>query len=151
MLPFLNSLLGALMIFGLPLRKIVQTSWAKKVLIPVGLTVETLDAGIHEKVIGTGISGTCGSGTTLLIISNKEVKDIMKVVKSLKDLSLLIKGVNQTTGNETKEQRGGFLGMLLGTLVARLLGNMLADKGVIRADNGVYRADRIFNSASSFD
>ena len=61
---------------------------------------------------------------TTLIISNKEVKDIVKVVKSLKDSCLLIKGVTQTIENETREQRGGFPGILLCTVGARLLSNM---------------------------
>ena len=52
--------------------------------------------------------------------------DIMKLVKSLKYASLLIKGVRKTIHNEVKEQKGGFLSILLGTLVASLLGNLLA-------------------------
>ena len=54
---------------------------------------------------------------TTLIVSNKEMKYIMKIVKSIEDASFLIKGVIQTIQYETKEQRGEFLGMLLGTLV----------------------------------
>ena len=60
----------------------------------------------------------------------------MKIVKSLKDLGLLIKGVSETIQNEAKEQKGGFLSMLLGTLGASLLGNMLAGKGITRAGYG---------------
>ena len=73
------------------------------------------------------------SGTTTLIISNDEIEDIMKIVKSLKDSGLLLKGVSETTQNEAKEQKGGFLSMLLGTLSAILLGSMLAGKAIIRA------------------
>ena len=65
------------------------------------------------------------------------MRDILKICKFLKDYGLLIKGVPQTIENETNEQRVGFLGMLLGTLSANLLGNMLA---VIRAGDGVHRA-----------
>ena len=57
-----------------------------------------------------------GSGTATLIISNEEMNDIMKIVKSLKESSLSIKGVSKTIENEAKEQKGGFLEMLLGTL-----------------------------------
>ena len=64
-----------------------------------------------------------------MIISNEEMKDIMKIVKSLQESDLLIKVVTKATENETKKQRGGFLGILLGTLGASLLGNMLASKG----------------------
>ena len=70
-----------------------------------------------------------GSGFTTLIIFNKEMKDIIKIVKSLKDSGLLIKGVSETIKNEAKEQRGGFPGMLLGTLGASLLGNLLSGEG----------------------
>ena len=61
------------------------------------------------------------------------MKDIIKIVKSLEDSSLLPEGVSETIQNEAKEQRGGFLSMLLGTLGASLLGNILAGKGINRA------------------
>ena len=66
---------------------------------------------------------------TALIIPNEETEDIMKIVKSLDDSGLLMEGVNQTLKNETKEQRGEFLGMVVGTLGAALLGNVLVGKG----------------------
>ena len=72
-----------------------------------------------------------GSGTTTLTISNEEMNDVMKIVKSLEESSLLIKDVSQTIKNEAKEQKGGFLGMLLGTLGASLLGNLLKGKGSV--------------------
>ena len=78
-----------------------------------------------------------GSGVTILIISNEEMNDIMKVIKSLEESGLLIKGVSETIKNETKEQKGGFLSMLLGTLGASLLGNLLTGKGTIRAGKQV--------------
>ena len=62
------------------------------------------------------------------------MEDIIKIIKFLEDPELLLKGVRQ---NKTKEQKGGFLSMLLGTLGASLLGNILAGKGVIRAGDGV--------------
>ena len=57
-----------------------------------------------------------GSGTTTLIISNEEVNDIMKIVPALEDSNILLKGVTKKIKNETKEQKGGFLSMFLGTL-----------------------------------
>ena len=74
------------------------------------------------------------------MISNDEMKDIIKIVKSLEDSGLLLKGVTETVQNEVKEQKGGFLSMLLGTLGASLLGNILAGKGINRAGEGVIRA-----------
>ena len=67
------------------------------------------------------------SGTTTLIIPNEEMNDIMKIVQALEDSNILLKGVTKTIKNETKEQKRGFLNMLLGTLGA-LLGNLLTGK-----------------------
>ena len=78
---------------------------------------------------------------TTLIISNDEIHDIIKIVKSLEDSGLLLKGVTETVQNEAKEQKGGFLSMLLGTLGASLLGNMLAGKETNRAGEGIVRTD----------
>ena len=64
-----------------------------------------------------------GSGTTTLTISNEERKD-MKIVQALEDSNILLKGVTKTIKNETKEQKGGFLSMLLGASGASLLGNL---------------------------
>ena len=77
-----------------------------------------------------------GSGTTTLIISNEEMNDIMKIVQVLEDSNILLKGVTKTVKNETKEQKGGFLSMLLGTLGAGLLGYSLTGKGIVRAGSG---------------
>ena len=65
---------------------------------------------------------------------------IIKIVKFLEDSGLLLKGVSETIQNEAKEQKGGFLSMLLGTLGASLLGNILAGKGMNRAGEGFLRA-----------
>ena len=81
-----------------------------------------------------------GSGMTTLIISNDEMNDILKIVKSLEDSGLLLKGVSETIQPEAKEQRVGFLSMLLGTLGASLLGDILSGKGVIRVGEGTIRA-----------
>ena len=111
---------------------------AKSILIPLRLTASqsVRDATIQNKIYG--------SGTTTLIISNEEMKDIMKIIKSLEDSGLLIKGVSETIQNEAKEQKGGFLSMLLGTLGASLLGNLLTSKCTIRADEGTIRAGENF-------
>ena len=77
-----------------------------------------------------------GLGTTTLITSNKEINDIKKIVKALKDSNILLKGVTKTTKNETKEEKGGFLSMLLCNLGASLLQNILAGKGFVRAGYG---------------
>ena len=85
-----------------------------------------------------GSGATKGVGTTTLIISNNEMNDIIKIVKSLEDSGVLLKGVSKTIKHEAKEERGGFLSMLLGTLGASLLGNLLTGgKGVIRAGEGI--------------
>ena len=66
-----------------------------------------------------------GSGFTILIISNEEMNDVMKIIKSLEEFGLLIKAVSKTIKNEAKEEKGGFIGMLLGTLGASLLGKSI--------------------------
>ena len=73
---------------------------------------------------------------TTPIISNDEIHDIIKIVKSLEDSGLLLKGVTETVQNEVKEQKGGFISLLLGTLGASLLGNLLTGQGVNRAGKG---------------
>ena len=98
-----------------------------------------------------------GSGTTTLIISNEEMNDIMKIVQTLEDSNILLKGVTKTIKNETKEQKGGFLSMLLSILGASLLGNLLTGKGTIRAGKGIVRAGygstikKSLNSATFFN
>ena len=76
------------------------------------------------------------------------MEDIMKIVKSLEDSSLLLKGVSETIQNEAKEEKGGFLSMLLGTLGVSLLGNMLAGKEMNRAEEGIIRAGYEFKISS---
>ena len=84
------------------------------------------------------------SHDTALIISNEEMNDIMKIIKSLEESGSLIKGISKTIKNEAKEQKGGFLILLLGTLRASLLGNLLTGKGTIRAVEGTVRAGQDF-------
>ena len=78
------------------------------------------------------------------------MNDIMKIIKSLEECGLLIKGISEAIKNEAKEQKGGFLGMFLGTLGANLLGNRLTGKGTIRAGKGTIRAGQDFYAAPSF-
>ena len=81
-----------------------------------------------------------GSGTTTLMILTDEMKDKIKTVKYLEDSGLLLIGVSETIQSEAKEQKGGFLCMLLGTLGANVLGNILAGKRMNRAGEGFIRA-----------
>ena len=135
---FLGKLLGPLLKTGLPLIKNVIKPLAKSALIPLGLTAaaSAADAGIHKKILG--------HNNTILIISNDEMDDILKIVKSLEDSGVLLKGVSETIQHEAQEQIGRFLSMLLDTLGASLLGDVLSEglsgKGVIRAGEGTIRA-----------
>ena len=112
----LSKLAGPLMKVALPL--------AKNVLAPLGLTaaMSAIDRSIQKKIHGSGVK---------LIIEQEDMNDIMKIIEALEN----------SIENETKEQRGGFLGMLLGTLGASLLGNLLTSgKGMMRAGDGMVTA-----------
>ena len=75
------------------------------------------------------------------MIDNEDMNDIMKIIKALEKSGILLSGVGKTIENEVKEQKGGFLSMLLGTLGASLLGNLLTGgKGMMRAGEGIMRA-----------
>ena len=105
--------------------------------------------------------------TKTLVFSNEYLNNIMKIVQSIEDASLLIKDIRETVENEVKEQKGGFLGMLDATLGASLLSSILAGNGIIRAGEGAKQQVkdkvqlellkeqseqiRIFNAASSFN
>ena len=138
---FLGTILGPLLRSGLPLMKSVIKPLAKCVLVPLGLTAaaSAADAGIHKKILGFG-----HNNNTTLIISNNEMDNILKIVKSLENSGVLLKGVSKTIQKGAKEQRGGFLSMLLSTSGASLLGDLLKKhlpgKGVIRGGEGVIRA-----------
>ena len=137
---FLGRLLGPLLRTGLPLMNNVIKPLAKSVLVPLGLTAaaSAADAGIHKKILGSG-----NNNNTILIISNDEMGDILKIIKSLEDSGLLLKGVSETIQNQAKEQRGGFLSTLLRTLSESLLGDILfgkKGKGTIRDGKGTIRA-----------
>ena len=120
----LSKLVGPLMKVAMPL--------AKNVLAPLGLTaaMSVIDGSIQKKIHGVK-----------LIIEQEDMKDIMKIIKALENSSILLKGVSKTIKNETKEQKAGFLSMLLGTLGASLLGNVLTGgKGIMRAGDGIVHA-----------
>ena len=106
----------------------------KNVLSPLGLTaaMSTIDGSIQKKIHGSRVK---------LIIEQEDMNDIIKIIEALENAGILLKGVTKTIENETKEQRGGFLSMLLGTLGASLLGNLLTGgKGMMRAGEGIVRA-----------
>ena len=130
---FLGRLLGPLLKTGLPLIGNVLKPLTKSVFIPLGLTAaaSVKDVAIHKKMFGSGTHPLDLGKQTTLIISNEEMNDILKIVKSLEESDILIKGVSKTIKNEPKEQKGGFLGMQLGTLGASLFGNLLTSKATI--------------------
>ena len=120
----------------------VAISLAKNVLAPLGITAaaSAIDAGIQKKI------HCCV--TTTLIISNEEMTDIIKIFQALEDSNILLKGVTKTIKNETEEQKGGVLSMLLGTLGASLLRNLLAGKGIVRAGSENEKEKRIVRASS---
>ena len=122
---FLDKRFGLLLKTGLPLTKTVIKPLARSVLTPLGLTAAASVADAGK--------------------SNDETEDIIWTVKSLEDSGVLVTGVSETIQNEVKLQKGGFLSMLLGTLGANLLGNILADKEMSRA------GDKQRFTASSFN
>ena len=129
----LSKLAGPLMKVAMPL--------AKNVLAPLGLTaaMSAIDGSIQKKIHGSGVK---------LIIEQEDMNDIIKIIEALENSGILFKGVTKTIENETKEQRGEFLSMFLGTLGASLLGNLLtcrkgmmkAGDGIVKAGNGIVRA-----------
>ena len=122
----LSKLAGPLMKVALPL--------AKNVLAPLSLAaaMSAIDGSIQKRIHGSGVK---------LIIEQEDMNDIMKIIEALENSGILLKGVTKTIENETTDQRGGFLGMLLGTLGASLLGNLLTGgKTIMRAGDGIVRA-----------
>ena len=108
----------------------VAVPLAKNILVPLGITAaaSAIDAWIQKKMHG--------SGTPTLTISNEEMIDVLKIVQALEDSNILLKGFTKAIKNDKKEQKGGFLNVLLGTLDFSLLGNMLAGKGIVRTGSG---------------
>ena len=127
----------------MPLIENIHKLLAKGFLVQLRLSTAVLatDAAIQNNIFG--------SSTTALVLSNEDLNDIVAIVKFLEERSLFIKGVSEIIKNEAKEQKGQFLGILLVTLSASLLGNMLAGKGVVRggeekiqAGKGMIRAGK---------
>ena len=120
----LSKLAGPLMKVAMPL--------AKNVLAPLGLraAMSAIDGSIQK----------FGGSRVKLIIEEEDMQDIIKIIKELENSDILLKGVSKTIENEIKEQRGGFLSMLLGTLGASLLGNLSTGKGIMRPGDGIVRA-----------
>ena len=112
----------------------VAMSLTKNVLALLGLTgaMSAIDGSIQKKIHGSGVK---------LIIEQEDMNDILKIIEALENSGILLKGVSKTIENETKGQRGGFLSMLLGTLGASLLGNLLTGgKCIMRVGDGIVRA-----------
>ena len=130
---FLDNFLGPLIKVGWPLTKNILKALANSALIPLGLTTaaSVANAGIQNKNYGFWM--------TALIISNKEMKDTMKIVKSLEEFGSLIKDFNEKIEIEAKEQKGGFLGMLLGIVCSTIPWNLLKCKGVTGAGERTIR------------
>ena len=127
---FLDKLLSKL---AGPLMKVTMLL-ANNLLAPLGLglAMSEIDGSIQKKIHCSEVK---------LIIEQEDMKDIMKIIKALENSGILLKGESKTIKNETKEQRGGFLSMLLGTLGASLLGNLLTGrKGIVSAGDGTVRA-----------
>ena len=121
----LSKLAGPLMKVALPL--------AKNVLAPLGLTVamSAIEGSIPKKIRGSGVK---------LISEQEDMNDNVKIIEALENSGILLKGISKTIENETKEQREGFLSMLLGTLGASLLRNVLTGgKGMTRTGEGIVR------------
>ena len=112
-LKFLMPLLKS----GLPLLKSVV-----KPMVMLGLTAaaSATDAAVNKKILESG-------NYTTLIISNDDIQDLLKIVKSLEDSGILLNGITKTVKDEVKEQKGDFLSMLLGTLGAALLGDLVTN------------------------
>ena len=127
---------GGFLKFLMPLLKSVLPL-LKSVVKPLDMlsltaAASAADAAINKKILGS-------RNHTTLIISNDDMQDLLKIVKSLED-----DGITETVQNEVKEQKGGFLSMLIGTEGASLLGDLLiknlSGRGVIRAREGTIRA-----------
>ena len=128
---------GGFLRFLAPLLK-SRLSLLKSVIKPLGMVgltaaASATDATKNKKILGSG-------NHTTLIISNDDIEYLLKIVKSLEDSALLLDGITETVKNEVKKQKCGFFSMLLGTLGASLLRNMLAGRTVIRAGEGTIGA-----------
>ena len=137
---FLGKLAGPLIKVAMPL--------AKNVLASLGLTaaMSAIDGSTQKKM------HCSGANATTLITANEDMNDIMKIIEALENSGVLLKGVTKTIKNATKERKGEFLSMLLGTLGASLLGNLLSGgKGIVRAGEEIVLAgERVKKKSKKF-
>ena len=126
--------------------KNVLKSSAKNFLLPFGLSsgISAVDSAIQKEIYGSNRPSDSALRTTALIISNEEMEYITKIVKSLEESGLLIQEINKITKTKTKEQKDGFLSVLLGTLAASILGNALAGRGIVKAGQDIITAGENF-------
>ena len=101
----------------------IEIAFIKIVVKPLGMlgltaAASATDAAINKKILGSG-------NHTTLTTSNDDMQDLLKIAKSLEDSGILLDGITETVKNEVKEQKGGFLSILSGTLRASLLGDLL--------------------------
>ena len=114
-----------------------------KVAMPLTAAMSAIDVSIQNKIHGSGVK---------LIIEQEDMNDIIKIIEVLENSAILLKGVTKTIENETKEQRGGLLSMLLGTLGSSLLGNLLTGgKGMMRAGEGSKKIPKFAVTFSSIN
>ena len=115
---------------------------SKSVIKPLGMlgltaAASATDSTINKKILGSG-------NHTTLIVSNDDMQDLSKIVKLLEDSGILLDVITKTVKNEVKEEKGGFLSVLLGTLGASLLGDLLtknlSGRDVLRAAEGTIKA-----------
>ena len=126
---FLGILLRLLLKTRLPLMKNVLTP-LESLLVPLRLTAAAVtDSAIFKKMFRFGRPSDLASRNRTLKVLNKKINDIIKIAESFEESGLLIKGVSETIENKAKGQKGGFFGILLGTLGASLLGDLLEVKG----------------------
>ena len=110
----------------------------------LGLTAaaSATDAAINKNILRSG-------NHTTLIVSNDDMQDLLKIVKSLEYTGISLDGITETVKNEVKEQRVCFSSILLSVLGSALLSNMLTGKGVIKAGEGTIRAGYGFKNFDS--
>ena len=126
---FLGILLRLLLKTRLPLMKNVLTP-LESLLVPLRLTAAAVtDSAIFKKMFRFGRPSDLASRNRTLKVLNKKINDIIKIAESFEESGLLTKGVSETIENKAKGQKGGFFGILLGTLGASLLGDLLEGKG----------------------
>ena len=118
-----------------------SSSFEKNILALLGITAaaSAINAKIKKNIRG--------SEKTTLIISHKEMNDIIKYIQYLEDSNIFLKRVTKTVKNETKDQKGGFLGMFVGTLRASLLIKMFTGKGMLRAGYGHKKGKRMLRAS----